>query len=283
MLKAIKLIVSDIDGTLLDANGEIPKANIQALQECHKRGIKIALCSGRQAADMAQVAKQLKLENIAILSLNGSYCLEQIEASVFWEYKMDALAALECVRRFEAMDLAYNCFSGNVLINNKVPEYEKDPGFWTSERKARRKLVKHLYGQEFIEAYLKRGIHKFSFVELNDKEKLKEIRTAFEGIPNTTLTSSWSCNFEIMPKGVHKGLALQKLCAFWKISTEECLAFGDNDNDIPLFQAAGISVCMENGTPSAKSHAHFHTLNNSEAGLGIFLEDFILKKTVKIP
>lgn len=283
MIDTIQLIVSDIDGTLSDAKGQIPARNMQALQECQKRGIRIALCSGRQAADMAYISKQLQMENIALLSLNGTYCLEKSGAAPFWEAKMNTASARDCVRIFESLDVAFNCFSGNVLINNRIPAYEKDPAFWTEERKSRRKLITHLYGQNYIDEYLQKGIQKFSFVELHDKSKLQAVRSAFQNVPDIELTSSWSCNFEIMPKGAHKGLGLQKLCEHWEISPSDCLAFGDNDNDLPLFKAAGLSVCMSNASAKAKATADFQTLSNEDAGLGVFLEKYILNKSVKIP
>lgn len=272
----IKLIVCDIDGTLTDHESRIPRNNILALRAARNSGIRIALCSGRQAADMELIAEILGMDDIFILSLNGSYCLEAPKGKLYYNRTLDTHALWKCISCFEEKDLAFNCFSGNVLINNITPEYEKDPTFWNAERQARRKLITHLYGMEPVRHYAKIGINKLTYVDLYDFDKLRHIKDEMRTIQEVDITSSWRCNFEIMPKGVHKGSAVSALATRLGIEKEQILAFGDNENDIPLFCCVKHSVCMENGTEEAKRNARHLTLSNENAGIAYFLNKNVL-------
>lgn len=82
---------------------------------------------------------------------------------------------------------------------------------------------------------------------------------------------------EIMHKNVNKGAALKTLSEKLGIHPEEIIAFGDEQNDIPMFDFVGTAVAMENGSDLAKSHADMITSSNDADGIKNALEKLIFK------
>ena len=79
-----------------------------------------------------------------------------------------------------------------------------------------------------------------------------------------------------MAQGVNKGVALRQLCAMLQIDPQRVLAVGDNDNDIPLLQAAGYGVAMGNGSPGLKAVADWIAPTIADDGAAIALEKFVV-------
>lgn len=277
-IKNIELVVCDLDGTLLNSKASVSYNNSLALHKLNDLGIKIAFCSGRQAADIEYIASSVGLNDAIIISLNGSFIIQK-SGEISINEKIPKDSANECLNIFNKYDVAFSCFCGNVLINNKVPEYEKDLSFWNKERQERRKLVTHLYGYNYINKYMQEGFNKFVYVDLENQELLQKIKNEMTYIQGIEITSSWKSNFEIMPKGINKGFALKKLINKLNIEKSNVLAFGDNDNDIELLKSAGYGVAMGNANDNLKDIADFTTLSNSNDGVAYFINKFVLKTT----
>jgi Cof subfamily protein (haloacid dehalogenase superfamily) len=90
------------------------------------------------------------------------------------------------------------------------------------------------------------------------------------------ITRSHPCLVEGMAQGVNKGVALRQLCAMLQIDPQRVLAVGDNDNDIPLLQAAGYGVAMGNGSPGLKAVADWIAPTIEDDGAAIALEKFVV-------
>ena len=119
-------------------------------------------------------------------------------------------------------------------------------------------------------------VNKFSVIN-PDTEKLALLRKLIEAqVPEVDVTSSWYDNLEIMAKGVNKGSALAELAAFLNIPMSEVMAIGDQDNDIPMIQAAGYGVAMGNASPAAAATARFHTDTNTEYGVAMAINRLAL-------
>lgn len=277
-IKNIELVVCDLDGTLLNSKASVSNNNSLALHKLNDLGIKIAFCSGRQAADIEYIASSIGLNDAIIISLNGSFVMQK-SGEIAINEKIPNGSTKECLNIFNKYDVAFSCFCGNVLINNKVPEYEKDLSFWNKERQERRKLVTHLYGYNYINKYMQEGFNKFVYVDLENQELLQKIKNEMTYIQGIEITSSWQSNFEIMPKGINKGFALKKLINKLNIEKSNVLAFGDNDNDIELLKSAGYGVAMGNANDNLKDIADFTTLSNSNDGVSYFINKFVLKTT----
>ncbi|MDY5730063.1 MAG: HAD family hydrolase [Eubacteriales bacterium] len=275
-LQNIKLIAFDIDGTLTNNHSVISPENCNALQILETKGYEIALCSGRQAADIAYVAKQMQLHKFHILSLNGAYCIHAACNTPFFSCTLNANAVKQCINIFNTQNSVYNCFHGNTLIHNRRPEYEQDPSFWTEERKFRRSLVQQFYGDDYINEFAIKGFHKITYVNLHDKTELLQLKQKMMQLSNVDITSSWDCNFEIMPQNCNKGIALLTLAHILQIEKEDILCFGDNENDIPMFDSCFHSVCVSTGNENAMMKSKYIAKNENYNGVFKFLQQYIL-------
>ena len=131
----------------------------------------------------------------------------------------------------------------------------------------------HLDNDPFgVHKFLIRDLSSMKYKELHDKVNssgLAEVATSIEGI------------MEISPIGINKGSALNFLCDFLKIPSLQTVAFGDGVNDIPMFQAAGISVAVKNAPEDVKKAADFITDSYTEDGPANFIEKFILQNNTE--
>ena len=110
----IRLIAMDMDGTLLNSAQQISPGNAQALRLAREQGIKLAICSGRSPGDIAMFALENGLEDCALSSLNGTYCLETPLGAPFCSHVLnqDTLAAAMEIMQGERMAFALSAASG---------------------------------------------------------------------------------------------------------------------------------------------------------------------------
>ena len=81
---------------------------------------------------------------------------------------------------------------------------------------------------------------------------------------------------DITPKGINKGSAVKDFCEIWGISPSECVAVGDEGNDVAMFKVAGVGVAMINALPDVKAHADYITAKtNDEDGVAEVVYKFL--------
>ena len=111
-----------------------------------------------------------------------------------------------------------------------------------------------------------------------DRDKVARVRSAMEKIDGLEINSSWWDNLEMLEAGVHKGAALRALAERLNLPMEQVMAIGDNENDLSMFEVAGLSVAMGNGTDRAKESADWVTLTNEEDGVAHAIEKAVFGK-----
>ena len=99
-------------------------------------------------------------------------------------------------------------------------------------------------------------------------DKLKKVKEDLDQIEDIEITSSWFNNVEIMHKGVNKGEALKALINYLGIDKDDVIAFGDNYNDLPMLELAGIGVVMGNAND-------YITAKNTEDGVAKAIYKFL--------
>ena len=102
------------------------------------------------------------------------------------------------------------------------------------------------------------------------------VTRVLHSIPGVEINSSWWDNLEIMAAGVHKGAALRCLAQRLEIPLDEVMAIGDNENDLPMLQVAGLPVAMGNAVESVKQQCAFVTATNDEDGVARAVRRFVL-------
>lgn len=275
-----KLIVTDMDGTVLGGNHEIPKENIRALKEAEEKGIKVVFATGR----FHDSAKNhvIFLDNVMpLVSSNGAIIKHPITNEVLYSNSIDTNISLEIMDILDDLDLSYQVYTENEILQKYRTEEEKammiDFIQKTFSDKTEIKFKKDLK-----EEIKKSDTLKFNVMDFERPHLMEEARGRVEKIENLEVTSSWKGNVEIMNSGSNKGNAVKFLCEMLKIDKEEIIAFGDNYNDLSMLTYVGTGVAMGNAEDDVKKIATHVTDFNTENGVAKALDNLVLQKVISL-
>ncbi len=272
----VKLICMDLDGTLFSNAGDIPVVNITALHECAKRGIKLALVSGRNCPFIRRVAQRIGVDS-AIVSANGA----RIEAGIKGPTVFEGTFSEEEGRRVMNVMLSANVnFEAYTRRINYIARPELAP-----ERHVKSLQMYVEAGDVRAEYDLDKMIkdapgNSYKFVAFTrDEAAFERARKALDDNGIRHCSSSGS-NLEVMPKGIDKGAAVRRLADYFGIDIKETMAFGDYTNDLDMLSAAEYPAAMENAVDQVKAIAKFIAPRNTEGGVGLFLLENVLRENV---
>ena len=248
----IKLIASDLDGTLLQ-NGaqELTPRAIELIRKLTDRGIHFVAASGRQYENEVHLFEPIK-DRISYIAENGSLCIHNGKVISRTVIDMDLIhRIIDEIKqdgRFEiVISKEHACYienSDSVFTDHIVNVLKNTTKIVEDVRKVDGPILKIAIGNmkdgpDVIEAYLKRLKNKFS----------SEIKVVTSG-------NIW---IDFIAPGTNKGTALLKLLDVLKIKREECMAFGDQYNDVEMLQAVGTSYAMANAVRGISDHSTYVT------------------------
>lgn len=264
-----KLICIDIDGTLLDDNKKLMPEVVQSIRNAAKKGIKIALVSGRMPAAIDMIEKELGVQciracNAGTYILSGERCIKTTYLSLDTMQKINKNVAKKnniplWIFRNKRWFVTYidKYVEDEIRVINRQPEIasvEELVRQWSEERTGPNKL---LFGAS--PKIIKKLYHEMQEWALKDVD----------------FACSAENYIEIFPKGMTKGVALSSICQELNISKEETIAFGDQELDITMIEEAGLGIAMGNAIKELKDKADFITKSNNEAGIAYALEKYL--------
>ena len=169
--------------------------------------------------------------------------------------------------------MTFACF-----LQNDVAAFQGDPPardiFWCAQWDDPR-APRILKGEEAVRRALEGRVNKFVCIE-EDPERLHALGRRLETLPGLEITSSWADNYELMPRGVSKGRAVQELAEQMGIGPDQVMTLGDFDNDLSMIEYAGFGTAMGNASPRVKAAAKYVTLTNDEDGVAAAIRKFVL-------
>ncbi len=276
----VRLIALDIDGTLLDSRWQISDANRTAVTEATRRGIEVALVTGRRYDFAMPVALQLDCPLTMIV--NNGALIRSTAGKTHLRHLLDrhiARSVLEATKPWR---------EGAAVIFDR-------PG-------ANQLMLESLNPDDSIRyAYYKRNLEHIGIVSpLENSVTEDPIQVMFSGTVvemraaesvlrtagfvrgyRLAVTLYESKNFamiDVLPADCTKGRTLAAWAARQGLHRNEILAVGDNHNDLEMLQFAGIPVVMRNGVPELKSFGWHETLSNDESGVAAAIERFALSE-----
>lgn len=267
-MEAIRLIATDMDGTLLGhALDGIPPRNADALRRAQERGIALALATGRLPDDAGFFALDAGL-HMHVLGLNGSVEQPEPLGEVTSASYIPPQAARRVRAMMEACGLDFCLFSLHDVAFNAMPAdltgAMRMCGTFLERSGGRTRCWPD--GRQ-VESLLDRT-SKFVVDGHKTPDRLLKLKELVEAeVPEVEVTSSWAGVIEIIPVGVNKGTALAALAERLGIPMAQVMAIGDNDNDVAMLRVAGCAVAMANATPAAKQAAHWIAPSNHENGV----------------
>lgn len=267
----IYLVAVDMDGTLLHNDKSISDYTINVLRKIVEKGILLVPASGRPLNGMkAAVLNNVKGIKYAICS-NGAMLMDVQKEKSISETGIPTEKALEALTYLEQFPVAVYVHTDRGTFRaegwEKTGLSEKYPYIRFSEGN-----VKDL--GEFLRTS---GVNvmKMGAYILTD-ELAQKLLEKGSPIPGIAFLRSGDGIIELNSTNASKGNALCILCEKLGIQLENVLAIGDNENDISMLQAAGISAAMRNAEDDVKQAAKFVAGNNEEDGAAHFLEEWVL-------
>ena len=271
----IKLIATDMDGTLLDPKGQVDLPRLEKiLDQLEERGIRFVIATGNEIHRVKQLLGHLT-ERVVLIVANGARIFEgnQLLQAQTWDDDM-VNRALEFFKGRECQDqFVVTSMNGGFVKEGTV--FTDLENFMTPE------MIELFYQRmnfvEELESHLFGGVLKMSLVvgEERSDSVLEEINHLFNGYVQA-VSSGYGC-IDILQAGIHKAWGLQELLKRWDIKAEEIMAFGDSENDVEMLQLAGIAYAMENADDKAKAVATDFAPSNSQAGVYQVLEAWLEK------
>jgi HAD superfamily hydrolase (TIGR01484 family) len=258
----IRLIATDLDGTVLRSDGTVSSRTRLALERVSAAGIRLVFVTARPARWMAPIAAMAGHNGIAVCA-NGAVTYDMRTDSVLDSYPIERETALEVVRRLRAE------VPGGTFAVESAEGFASEPGHmqhqWDLERDApvgdvvgllERPAVKLLFGHPALSA----------------DEMLAVVRDAVGDLVEATHSNPERAAVELSAPGINKATTLARLSAGWGIDAAEVIAFGDMPNDLPMLGWAGTSVAVANAHGDVLAAVSATTGTNDEDGVAQVLE-----------
>lgn len=266
-----KMLVLDVDGTLLNDEKMISKRTLHALRKVQQMGVQIMLASGRPTYGLLPLAKQLELGiyNGYVLSYNGGQVINASNGEVIFERRINPEQIPYLEKKAVKNDFTIMTYNGDTVVCNR-------PGDAHVEAEAKLNGMK-LEVQEFFSALIDYPPCKCMLVS-DDEESLMSLETHFKRRLNGVLDVFRSEPYflEVVGSGVDKGNTLAAVMEKLGIKEEEVVAFGDGVADVSMLQMAGLGIAMGNAPDSVKRCADHVTASNNEDGVAVAIENFLL-------
>lgn len=277
----IKLIASDMDGTLLSSHLDISELNKQAIQEARDQGIEFMIATGRAIAEATPVLEEAGIK-CTLISGNGAQAFDE-EGNVLFTVPIDKGTIKEIMAVLRANGLYFEMMTTNGVYSESRPERleklatllaKQIPHITYKMAIAMASTQIELLTINYVEDYM-------SLLEDDSIEILKIITFCEEGqevlqpigeqisqLGQLAITSSFSNNLEVNHADAQKGIAVERIAKMRGIDMAEVMTIGDNYNDVSMLAKAGVSFAMGNAEEGVKKVAKYETDLNVNDGVG---------------
>lgn len=262
-MRKVKLIAMDLDGTLLNDRKEITQYTVETLRKIREQNIILVISSGRmmEAINKFQAAIGLKCYRS---SMNGAYIVDEESRPIFSkQFQPEVLQ--EIISLLAKKKVFFNLSTEDTLYCLSENDVLKRRNYGVK--------TKYLTSEEMLSGTPKK-VNRF-IVETTNMSLLHEISKHIQKEYHLEITKSAKHNIEVMPEKVNKGNGLSKICSYVGIHRVNTLVFGDGDNDMSLFEAAGVKVAMKNACAALKNKADIITESNNDDGVAKVLQTLL--------
>lgn len=275
--RRFRMVALDLDGTLLDSKHRVPDDTVEYLRGLQGRGFKIAIATGRAYPTVAAVVRQLLLAKpLPVVCSNGAegyLCSVDSGTAVskreIFSFTVPRPVVEETLRIAKKLGLATMHFFGQQIYANPKTANQKE----LVQRYQNMTTSKiEFVHDEFREAQ-EHSLPSTLLVMVPEFQDQAELMTAFEPITRSATLMNFGWFLEILHPNMSKGKGLEKMCDHLEISLDQCLAFGDGNNDIEFLKVAGKGIAMKNATDRLKKVANeVIELTNEDEGVRTTLQ-----------
>lgn len=266
---AYKMLVLDLDDTLLTDDYKISERNKARLMEAQEKGIYVVLASGRPTQAMQQYAEELELAKYGsyIISYNGAIITDIKNNMVIFEQTLTQEEIHELHDYSKDNQLHILTYKDNQIVSDTESEFIDVEKKLTGLPINKVNCFKSEMNQSAVKCIL-----------LDDPIRLKNFEPKLkEAKQHLSVAISKPYFLEVMPKGIDKAASIQRLASKLNIKQEEVIAVGNAGNDLTMVEYAGLGVWVDNVTPELRDRADIIVSSNNEDGVAEVVEKYILK------
>lgn len=269
-----KLIASDLDETLLKADGSISAENVMAIKAAVARGVKFVPTTGRNFQTVQRLLRKLDLEqqpNEYIISFNGGATVENAGNRVILSNGLtfdQAQRVFEVFAQFETADI--HVYTLDDIYIYRILDDDR-------EYMRTRHVSYHEMAELDFSIFTDQTVIKIIAMH-PDRVVQVQMHDALKKALGNTINCTYSSGLyvEVNQAGVDKGRAVLALAASLGIKPAEVIAFGDNFNDLTMLKAAGTGVAVANGIPEIKAVADYVTTADYSTGVAEAINKLVL-------
>lgn len=243
----IKLVVTDIDGTLIDPTEKIPQDLVDAVVTCREKGIRFALATGRTRELVRPIMAKLGITDPCVLA-NGA-CIFQGDTCIK-SHGFVAAPILHIIREADQEGLTVTCSD----------EYQEQAIRQTAYVKAHQKLGGRFQSNLSLEE-TDWETKRFQKIMLMDENRTGAIKKYQEWLKEYSqdywVTTYSDMAVELGPEGCNKATGIRELAALLGVDMSQVMACGDFLNDLEMIREAGIGVAVGNATEALKQEADY--------------------------
>lgn len=268
-----KLLVLDVDGTLLTDEGTISKRTLAAIKKVQQTGVTVVLASGRPLHGLWPIAKGLDLDKYGgyILAYNGAQIIDAPSGKILLSQTIEQESIPYLEKQANKHGVAIFTYNDSDVLTNDA----KSPYI------LREAAINNMKVREFKPLSLAVDFNPHKCILVNDNiEEIahleEEIKMRLDGVMNVFRTEPYF--LEVVPKLIDKANALGVLLETFNVDAKDMIVIGNGKADYSMIQLAGLGVAMGNAIDSVKRCADIITASNNEDGVALIIEEHILSK-----
>lgn len=268
-MKDIKMVLCDLDGTLLNSKSIITQRTIETVKKAREQGVLFGVATGRSPLAVDRLLEHWGIKPYIdiLVGFNGGQYIDYKQHENKYLYSLDGCLIKDIIELYSHFDMSLCIFDQYQLhAMKKTPLIEN--------------LAK---GNKFelcinsLEQFINSSAPKL--LANGEKDIIDEIEAFYEKHqdPRYRGVRSTQNLFEFLNPEVSKTKGIEKVAEKYHMTLENVCVFGDELNDFEMIRDCGTGVCMDNGNPKVKEIADYITLSNDEDGVAVFIEKNILK------
>lgn len=267
-----KLILTDLDGTLLRDDKSLSPANRAALVRAAAQGAEVVVATGRFFGGIPRELLELPFLRYFIL-MNGAKVYDRREDRVLYRSEIPLAQAERVMDLLEPLDCTVDCYQNDVGWMER--RYFDHLDYYVTDPVSRAMVRSHRRPVDDLRAQVRAGgdtVQKMQAYFPHLELRPRVMALLRREVPGVVQSVSLPTNLELNAAGATKGAALAALCRALGVDPLDTAAFGDGTNDVSMLAAAGVGVAMANGAPETRQAADLVTASNQEDGVALVLD-----------
>ncbi|WP_028044503.1 Cof-type HAD-IIB family hydrolase [Candidatus Stoquefichus massiliensis] len=247
-----QLIALDMDGTLLNHELKITKSNLDAMKKAKDADKYVVISTGRSLSEMKHYLDDLTMVRYMILE-SGACVYDLYEHQMIYQKTFSKDDILKIYNTLQKQDIMLHIFTNGYSYSPDGQRQRMDEYQMGKYQNMFLECVEPIMNVELFFQKHMNHVEKVNFYHRSTEEREKSLQSLKDlAIVKACVEIS---SLELTPKGVNKGLGIEHLCDYLNISTDQCIAVGDSDNDLEMLDTVGLAIAMGNANENVKNIA----------------------------